>query len=148
MRLNISSGITCGCHLPTTKLYFILRHKKEVITTQTRKGWNRRVASRKAIERSECTQQEKPKFRKHDLSYGKINAMPIIQCKCGEKILLIPDLKAMNIAIEMHLAAHRKATKKTKIQEESFASLRQFLIEQLLQLSCRTYALLMMLGSS
>jgi hypothetical protein len=98
------------------------------------------ATSRKAIERPGCTQQEKPRSRTHDLSYGKRNSMPIIQCKCGEKILLVPDLKAMNIAIERHLAAHRKATKKTKIEEESSASLRQFLIEQVLQLSCQANA--------
>jgi hypothetical protein len=103
-------------------------------------------ASRKTIKGPECAQQEKPKSRKNDFSYGKTNSTPLIDCKCGEKILLIPDLKAMNIAIETHIAAHRKVTKKTKIEEKSLASLRQFLIEQLLQLSCQTNASLIMLG--
>lgn len=95
------------------------------------------VTSRKAITRTYYTQQENPKRNKHDLSYSKVNSMPIIQCKCGEKILLIPDLKEMNIAIETHLSAHRKVIKKTKIAKDPLASLRQFLIGQLLQLSCQ-----------
>jgi len=67
--------------------------------------------------------------------------MPLIDCECGEKILLIPDLREMNIAIETHLAAHRKRTKKIEITRTTpLASLRQFLIEQLLQLSSQTSA--------
>ena len=100
------------------------------------------AASRKAFERTECTHQEKPNHRKQSLSYiqkyVQRNSMPIIQCECGEKILLIPDLRAMNIAIENHLAAHSKTIKKTKIKEASQTSLRQFLIEQLFQLSSQT----------
>jgi hypothetical protein len=106
------------------------------------------AASRKAIERTEYTQQEKPKSRKRDLSYNQRSSMPIIQCECGEKILLLPDLREMNIAIETHLAAHRKESNKTRINEAPLASLRQALIEQLLQLSCRTNAWLRMQRSS
>ena len=35
--------------------------------------------------------------------------MPIAQCVCGFEILVVPDLKAMNLAINKHLAAHKKA---------------------------------------
>ena len=100
------------------------------------------AASRKAFERIECTHQEKPNRRKRGLSdiqsYIQRNSMPIIQCECGEKILLIPDLRAMNIAIENHLAAHKRTTKKTKINEVHQTNLRQFLVEQLFQLSTQT----------
>jgi hypothetical protein len=44
---------------------------------------------------------------------GKIIApkrMPIYICTCGEAILIIPDLPAMNEAIKAHLIKHRKST--------------------------------------
>ena len=33
---------------------------------------------------------------------------PIIKCVCGFKILVIPDLKAMNRAIKNHIAEHKQ----------------------------------------
>ena len=44
---------------------------------------------------------------------GKIKAsksMPIYICTCGEAILIIPDVPAMNEAIKAHLIKHRKIT--------------------------------------
>jgi len=35
--------------------------------------------------------------------------MPIARCPCGFEILVVPDLKAMNLAINKHLDKHRKA---------------------------------------
>jgi len=35
--------------------------------------------------------------------------MPIIRCVCGTRILVVPDLKAMNRAIRNHVAEHRQA---------------------------------------
>jgi hypothetical protein len=35
--------------------------------------------------------------------------MPIARCTCGFEILVVPDLKAMNRAINNHLASHKKA---------------------------------------
>ena len=34
--------------------------------------------------------------------------LPLIKCECGAEILLLPDLKAMDLAIEAHVAEHRK----------------------------------------
>ena len=34
--------------------------------------------------------------------------MPLIKCECGTEILLLPDLKAMDRAIDAHVAEHRK----------------------------------------
>ena len=34
--------------------------------------------------------------------------MPLIKCECGTEILLLPDLKAMDRAIQAHVARHRK----------------------------------------
>ena len=35
--------------------------------------------------------------------------MQIIRCVCGTRILVVPDLKAMNRAIKNHIAEHKKA---------------------------------------
>jgi len=36
--------------------------------------------------------------------------MPFIKCYCGFKILVVPDLKAMNRAIKNHVAEHNKSS--------------------------------------
>ena len=33
--------------------------------------------------------------------------MPTIRCVCGTRILVVPDLKAMNCAIKNHVAEHK-----------------------------------------
>ena len=35
--------------------------------------------------------------------------MPTIRCVCGLRILVVPDLEAMNRAIKNHVAEHRQA---------------------------------------
>jgi hypothetical protein len=40
--------------------------------------------------------------------------LPIISCECGAEILVVPDLKAMNRAIQAHVAKHRKTERNTK----------------------------------
>ena len=35
--------------------------------------------------------------------------MPTIKCVCGFKILVVPDLEAMNRAIKNHVAKHNKS---------------------------------------
>ena len=34
--------------------------------------------------------------------------MPVIRCVCGSEILVVPDLKAMNLAIKNHVAEHKR----------------------------------------
>jgi len=41
----------------------------------------------------------------HSLTQG----MPIFKCSCGERILVIPDLRGMNEAIKKHLKKHNSA---------------------------------------
>ena len=36
--------------------------------------------------------------------------LPIIKCVCGFKILVVPDLKAMDRAITNHVAEHKKTS--------------------------------------
>ena len=53
--------------------------------------------------------------------------MPTIRCVCGLRILVVPDLKAMNHAIRNHVAEHKKADFGLV-----FDSLEEFLTEQIL----------------
>jgi len=39
---------------------------------------------------------------------NRIRRMPSIECTCGERILVVPDLEEMNKAIAQHLSVHRK----------------------------------------
>jgi hypothetical protein len=40
--------------------------------------------------------------------------LPLIKCKCGTEILVVPDLRAMNRAIKTHVSEHRKREKFTQ----------------------------------
>jgi hypothetical protein len=39
--------------------------------------------------------------------------LPLIRCKCGAEILLVPDSRAMNRAIKIHVLEHKKMEKTT-----------------------------------
>jgi len=52
--------------------------------------------------------------------------MPIVRCVCGSEILVVPDLKAMNLAIDNHVATKHKATL------DDSERLTEFLAEQVL----------------
>ena len=55
-------------------------------------------------------------FRKDntDKAVSHKPGMPIIECVCGFKILVVPDLKAMNRAIKNHATKHKKANAVSK----------------------------------
>jgi hypothetical protein len=40
--------------------------------------------------------------------------LPLIRCKCGAEILLVPDTRAMNQAIKIHVLEHKKKEKATQ----------------------------------
>jgi len=50
--------------------------------------------------------------------------MSIIECKCGEKILVVPDIAAMDRAIMRHRTIHKDADE-------------QFLISQILNVAAK-----------
>jgi hypothetical protein len=52
--------------------------------------------------------------------------MPIVRCICGSEILVLPDLKAMNIAIDYHVTTKHKTT------PDGSERLSEFLAEQVL----------------
>ena len=64
--------------------------------------------------------------------------LPLLKCECGAKILLVPDLKVMNHAIEVHVAEHRKKEKDPRKAATTASHIRQILIEQLLKKASET----------
>jgi hypothetical protein len=70
------------------------------------------------------SQDSKSKFTKHQ------KGLPTIRCVCGLRILVVPDLKAMNHAIKNHLAEHKQAD-----YGLAFDSLEEFLTEQILMVA-------------
>jgi hypothetical protein len=65
------------------------------------------------------------------------SGMPTIRCACGFEILVLPDVKAMNRAIENHLAEH-KATSDCSESNLALNWLRQFLTAQVLIVASET----------
>jgi hypothetical protein len=58
--------------------------------------------------------------------------MPTIRCVCGLRILIIPDLKAMNRAIKNHVDEHKQADYGIALD-----SLEEFLTEQILKAAAK-----------
>ena len=68
-----------------------------------------------------------PEIRKNQKNK---NNLLIIKCKCGAEILLVPDLKSMNKAIENHIAEHfAKKESTTKDADQ----IRDYLIMQVFE---------------
>lgn len=53
-------------------------------------------------------------------SASQSKELPTIRCTCGAKILILPDISAMNLAIQKHKAEHKEADE-------------GFLVEQILE---------------
>jgi len=79
--------------------------------------------ARKRIQEINFTsdQDRSSKFAAHK------KGMSTVRCVCGFEILVVPDLKAMNRAINNHVAEHKKASDGSALD-----SLEQFLAEQVL----------------
>lgn len=60
-------------------------------------------------------------------------SLPLLRCECGAEILLLPDLKVMNHAIEVHVSEHRKKEKDPRKAVATAAHIREILIKQLLR---------------
>ncbi len=61
-----------------------------------------------------------------------ISNLPSIVCKCGAKILLVPDLASMNWAIEGHLDEHKSNAKDPEVAKK-VDDLREHLIVQVFE---------------
>lgn len=56
----------------------------------------------------EITKGHKKKFNSN---------MPFVKCTCGVKILVVPDVAAMDRAIKNHMTEHKNADEQFLIQE-------------------------------
>ena len=59
--------------------------------------------------------------------------LPVIKCSCGAEILLVPNVKLMNEAIEAHILEHTKKLKTPKEAEAEAERIRDDLIIQVLE---------------
>jgi hypothetical protein len=73
-----------------------------------------------------------------DQNRKMVKHVPVLTCECGAQILLLPDLKVMNHAIEVHIAEHRKKEKDRRKAAVTASHIRQILIEQLLKIASET----------
>jgi hypothetical protein len=55
--------------------------------------------------------------------------LPLITCDCGAKILLVPDLQAMNLAIKTHVAEHRKKGRNAQEKVKTSKNISQLLTQ-------------------
>ena len=69
----------------------------------------------------------------HFPSINPNGGMPLIRCLCGAKILLIPDMKAMNRAVENHIDEHIRMNSKTRKCYIPLVKVRKILVEQILE---------------
>lgn len=59
--------------------------------------------------------------------------LPLINCECGAQILLVPDLQAMNRAINAHAAEHRKKGRNIMKNTETSSNICQMLSQRSLR---------------
>jgi hypothetical protein len=62
-----------------------------------------------------------------------VKRLPLLKCECDAEILLLPDLKVMNHAIEVHVAEHRKKEKDPHKAAAIASHIRKILVEELLK---------------
>jgi hypothetical protein len=65
-------------------------------------------------------QRTKLKINPIDVNTDKAQTnpnMPIVKCTCGAKILVVPDLTAMNKALKSHMAEHKGANEQFLTQQ-------------------------------
>jgi hypothetical protein len=65
-------------------------------------------------------------------NYSSVQKLPTINCECGQKILLLPDLQTMGQAIEKHALEHQK---KCALTKEETNAIKKSLIIQTLELA-------------
>ena len=61
--------------------------------------------------------------------------LPVIECSCGAKILLVPNVKKMGAAIEAHIIEHIKKMRNSEEAEAEAERIRGDLIVKVLDLA-------------
>jgi DNA-directed RNA polymerase subunit RPC12/RpoP len=69
---------------------------------------------------------------------GEDKGLPVIKCSvCGEKIMLVPNVKLMSEAIEAHVETHKVKVKDRKAADTEAERIRDDLIKQVLNKSAK-----------
>jgi len=68
---------------------------------------------------------------------NRLSATSFIKCECGAEILLLPDLKVMNHAIEVHVSKHREKEKNHNKAEAESKRIENLLINQVFEKALR-----------
>jgi len=66
---------------------------------------------------------------------GKTRGLPVIKCSCGSKILLVPSVKEMSVAIEGHIEEHKHRVGNAAEAKGESERLRSDLIKQMFDLA-------------
>ena len=61
-----------------------------------------------------CFHVDDEKIEDRECSFG----MPVYECTCGQRILIVPDVAAVDRAIKNHLLVHKKSTGKTLSEQK------------------------------
>jgi hypothetical protein len=61
----------------------------------------------------------------------------IIKCECGKEILILPDIKQMDKAINYHANEHASKEQDAKKAEQTYDRIQEALIKQLLALTSK-----------
>jgi hypothetical protein len=78
-----------------------------------------KMNQQKRVEKTSITRQESRK------------KMPVFNCSCGTKILIVPDLPAMNKALKKHQIEHKELTGKDIDEEILSQGILQAIIKSL-----------------
>jgi len=68
-----------------------------------------------------------------DMKDRQLYVSSFIKCECGAEILLLPDLRVMNHAIEVHVSKHREKEKSTDKAEAESKRIQELLITQVFE---------------
>jgi len=62
---------------------------------------------------------------------GSKKNLPLIKCLCGYEILLVPDVKVMNDAIDAHVATHIQKLQDSAVSKAESERISNYLIAQI-----------------
>ena len=113
----------CYCIKPTTNAYFDMA-RKYLVNYFLSPLFCSEVQLRKKIQGSKLKI-----FKENGKKNKSSSGMPIVKCDCGAKIMVVPDLAAMDRAITAHIVEHKGADEQFLIRQILNAASEQVLPE-------------------
>ena len=68
---------------------------------------------------------------------SKLKSLSLVKCKCGFKILVVPNLAEMSRVIELHADSHAMMKSDPIKADEEFDRVEDLLTERILQAACK-----------